>query len=51
MLVLMVAVLGILTTVTVTSISNSYTNSKLSIWVTEIGLIQDLMKENKNNLT
>ena len=51
MLVVMVAVLGILATVTVKSISNSYTNSKLSIWVTEIGLIQDLMKENKNNLT
>ena len=50
MLVVMVAVLGILATVTVKSISNSYTNSRLSVWATEIGLIQDLVKENKDDL-
>ena len=51
MLVVIVAVMSILTTVTITSISNSYNNSKLSIWVTEIGLIEDLMKEHKANVS
>ena len=50
MLVVIVAVLGILTTVTVTAISNSYTNSKLAIWTSEISVVQDLMKEKKDNL-
>ena len=40
MLVVIVAVLGILTTVTVTAISNSYTNSKLAIWTSEMGPTQ-----------
>lgn len=50
MLAVMVAVLGILTTVTVTSISNTYINSKLAIWTSEISVVQDLMKEKKDNL-
>ena len=50
MLVVIVAVLGILTTVTVTAISNSYTNSKLAIWTSEISVVQDLMKEKRDNL-
>ncbi len=51
MLVVIVAVLGILATVTVTSISNSYTNSKLAIWTSEISIVQDLMKEKRDNLS
>ncbi|MBR6688937.1 MAG: hypothetical protein IKL68_02860 [Clostridia bacterium] len=51
MLVVIVTVIAILTTVTVTSISNSYNNSKLSVWVTEIGIIQDIMKERKEDVT
>lgn len=51
MLAVMIAVLGILATVTVTSISNSYTNSKLAIWTAEISVVQDLVKEKRENLS
>lgn len=51
MLVVIVSVIGILTTATVKSISSSYTNAKLSVWITEVGLVQDLINENKNNIS
>ncbi len=51
MLVVIVSVIGILTTATIKSISNSYTNAKLSVWITEVELVQDLMNENKNNVS
>jgi len=49
-LIVVIIVLAILATTVVTSVSSSINDTKLSLWATEISLVQDVVKENRDNI-